>query len=136
VGTRRSGRTAAVKILYILDIVGGKIDEICEDVAEGQNISAKAKEFAQSLVKTTWENLDEIDKTVSKYLVNWSFERLAVVDRAILRTGAAELIYFPEIPPKVTIDEYVEIAKKYSTERSPSFVNAVLDQIAKGLELL
>jgi len=136
VGLRRAGRTTAVKILYAFDIIGGKVDEIYDNISDGEGISSKAKEFAQSLVKTTADNLLEIDDTIKESLENWLFERLAAVDKAILRIGVAEFMYFSEIPPKVTIDECVEIAKKYSTEKSPSFVNGVLDKIAKGLKML
>ncbi len=135
-GTRRDGRTSAVKIFYIFDVVGGKIEEIWEDVCNNEHISQKAREFARTLVDTTYKNLREIDKTIKASLINWSFDRLAVVDRSILRIGVAEFMYFPDIPPKVTIDESVEIAKKYSTEKSPSFINGVLDKIAKGLKIL
>ena len=135
-GVRRDGRTSAVKIFYIFDVVGGEIKEIWKDVCDNEHISYKAKEFARALVDTTYKHLKEIDSIIKASLINWSFERLAVVDRSILRTGVTEFMYFPDIPPKVTIDECVEIAKKYSTEKSPSFINGVLDKIAKGLKIL
>lgn len=135
-GARRDGRTSAVKVFYIFDVVGGKVEEIWEDVCSNEHISQRAREFAKALVDTTYKNLKEIDKTIKAFLINWSFDRLAVVDRSILRTGVAEFMYFPDIPPKVTIDECVEIAKKYSTDKSPSFINGVLDKIAKGLKIL
>jgi len=135
-GIRRKARISAVQILYIFDATQGKIDEIWEKECNRTGLPPDGKEFARVLVDTTYKNLEEIDKTIKAYLINWSFDRLAAVDRAILRMGVAEFLYFPDIPPKVTIDECVEIAKEYSTEKSPSFINGVLDTIAKGLELL
>jgi len=85
----------------------------------------------QELVQTVVRYKKEIDKTLEKCSDNWELKRMAVVDRNILRIGACELLYMPSTPPKVAINEAVEIAKRYGNEDSPEFVNGVLDKIYK-----
>ncbi|ODN31183.1 N utilization substance protein B [Fervidobacterium thailandense] len=85
----------------------------------------------QRYVQTIFENLSRIDETISKYLINWSFERISHLERSLLRLGTYELIFEPNIPIEVTLDEMIEIAKKYGTEESGKFINGVLDKIAK-----
>lgn len=88
--------------------------------------------FFQRLVDITFSNLAEIDKTIGLTLKHWSFSRLTGVDRAILRIACCELLYLTDIPPKVVINEALEIAKKYGTAESSRFVNGVLDAIYKA----
>ena len=89
--------------------------------------------FTQELSRKTFSNLREIDEIIRKITENWEFKRIAIIDRNILRFSICELLYFKEIPIKVTIDEAIEIAKKYSTEESGRFVNGILDQVAKDI---
>ncbi len=89
--------------------------------------STELLEFAQSLLRRIYNNSDECDKIISSLAENWEFHRIAPIDKVLLRMGITELLYFPEIPTKVTINEAIEIAKRYSTDKSGIFINGVLD---------
>ena len=91
-------------------------------------------EFAETLFETTIETTDEADEIIQAHATNWDLPRITVVDRALLRMATTELLKFEEIPPKVSIDEAIEIAKTYSTPRSDTFINGVLDAILMELE--
>lgn len=86
----------------------------------------------QRYVQAIFENLSHIDEIISRYLINWSFERISYLERSLLRLGTYELIFEPNVPIEVTLDEMIEIAKKYGTEESGKFINGVLDRIAKA----
>src|SRR5690606_6588228 len=90
-----------------------------------QFISAEKKEYAQGLLKTVLEKNDYLISLITPKLKNWDAERVANIDLLLLRMGVAELLYFPTIPTKVSINEYIEIAKWYSTPQSGQFVNGV-----------
>lgn len=85
--------------------------------------------FAKELIEKVVQHLDELDATIKANVPRWEFERIALIDKIILRMGIAELQHFPDIPPKVTINEAIEIAKAFSTEKSGKFINGVLDAI-------
>ncbi len=97
-------------------------------------ISAEKKTYAQELLKTVLDKKEYTLETIQPKLKNWDSERVALVDLLLLRMGVCELLYFPTIPTKVTINEYIELAKVYSTPQSGQFVNGVLDNILKELE--
>ena len=88
------------------------------------------KEFTQSIVRETMANLDKIDAIIKTAAQHWSIERMAVIDRSILRAATHELSFREDAPVSVVINEAIEIAKKYSTEESASFINGILDKIA------
>ena len=96
-------------------------------------ISSEKKEYAQSLLATVLEKEDYLLELIQPKFKNWDAERIATIDLTVLKMGVAELLYFPTIPTKVTINEYIEVAKQYSTEQSGQFVNGVLDNILKDL---
>lgn len=96
-------------------------------------VSAEKNEYAHSLLHTTVEKEQYCTELIQPKLINWDSERVALIDMLLLRMGVAELLYFPTIPTKVTINEYIEIAKLYSTPQSGQFVNGVLDNILKDL---
>jgi len=91
------------------------------------------KDFAESLVNGTITNIEFIDKSIAQAAEHWVLDRMATVDRNILRLAAFEIFYVDTIPPAVTINEAIEIAKKYSTSESASFINGILDRLAKGI---
>jgi len=91
-------------------------------------------EFAKALVHSVVQHIDDIDKLIKAKVMHWESDRIAVVDRMILRMGIAELLYFPDIPPKVTINEAIEIGKVFSTANSGRFINGVLDAILEQLK--
>ena len=98
-----------------------------------QFISAEKREYAFSLLKTVLEKDDQLMEFIKPKLKNWDAERVAIIDLILLKMGIAELLFFPTIPTKVTINEYIEIAKNYSTPQSGQFVNGVLDNLLKEL---
>jgi N utilization substance protein B len=129
---RTKAREYVVQMLYQVDITGGNWQETLKnfwEFNEQENIPAELKEFSAELLGGVAEHMQEIDKKISKYAANWQLERMAFVDRNIMRLGCFELIFREDIPPKVAINEAVELAKKYSGSESGKFVNAILDQI-------
>lgn len=97
-------------------------------------LSGEKLEYARTLLSTAIEKSDYCMELIEPKLINWEADRVALIDLILLRLGVCELLYFPTIPTKVTINEYIEIAKQYSTPQSGHFVNAVLDKILKDLE--
>ncbi len=129
---RSRGRELAVQRLYSFE-QNKYIDDgmlLPFDATEGMEL--ESVEFAGTLHAGFAKERVAVDAAVDKRLENWTIHRLAVADRAILRLGAFEIIYCPDTPPKVTINEYIELAKKYGSEaKTPKLVNAVLDKIAR-----
>lgn len=97
-------------------------------------LTGEKLDYAKSLLATAIEKMDYCMELISPKLINWEADRVAQIDLILLRLGLCELLYFPTIPTKVTINEYIEIAKQYSTPQSGHFVNAILDKILKDLE--
>jgi transcription antitermination protein NusB len=142
-GIRRAGRTIALQSLYQIDIAERTREEIEEFIttytfSENEKEEKKAdffdksKEFGRELVDCVVNNLAAIDAIIPKYLKNWKYDRILSIDRNILRIGVAELLYREDIPYKVTINEAIELAKKFGDDKSGSFVNGVLDNIVKS----
>lgn len=126
---RTQARECALQMLYQVDITGGELNQIFYDFWETNESSPEIQSYAESLVSGTSLRLKEIDEVLAKYAENWNLERMAVVDRNILRLSTFELLYLDEIPPKVAINEAVNLAKKFSQLESGKFVNGVLDKI-------
>jgi len=129
---RTKAREYVLQMLYQVDITRGNWQDALNSFWESneqENISAELKGFSAELLEGVVLHMQEIDKKISKYAANWQLERMAFVDRNIMRLGCFELIFRDDIPPKVTINEAVELAKKYSGSESGKFVNAILDQI-------
>jgi len=126
---RRIVREKVVQALYAYEIGGDSVDHVINTILPGLNGNPVAYEFAKRLVAQTVSHTDEIDKVIRDKVTNWDFKRIAILDRLILRMAICELIYFKEIPPKVSMNEAIELAKLFSTQRSGQFVNGVLDAI-------
>ena len=132
---RRKGREYAFHLLFQHDFTGKKPET--KDFAEfwdQKDEDAEGRSFVEDLVCGTLNNLSGIDSAIQKAAEHWVLERMAAVDRNILRLAAYELLYRKDIPSAVTINEAIEIAKKYSTIESASFINGILDRIAKGIK--
>jgi transcription antitermination protein NusB len=132
---RRQAREYALQILFQIDFTENKVgrrelDEFWSDKKENREI----RKFAEELVKGTLEKLEDIDTLIEKLAENWILGRMAAVDRNILRLAAFEILYRKDIPSAVTINEALEIAKKYSSSESAPFLNGVLDRLAKEAE--
>ena len=129
-GTRRKGRELALQALYQIEMTGdisaGAVDSFLNHF-EG---AAKAKEFARRLVSGVVSQRSEIDRRIEQCTENWKLARLAKVDFLILRLATYELVYCPDIPHNVSLNEAIEIGKRFGTDDSAAFINGVLDQIA------
>jgi transcription antitermination factor NusB len=130
VGERRRSRILALNVLYLVDLTGLTIDKAISFVFDRQQeYNEHIKKFASFLIIATLQNSNLINKTIKKYLKNWTIERLSAIDRNILRLATCEFICCPETPVSVIINEAIEIAKEYSTKDSGRFVNGILDKI-------
>ena len=129
---RSRSREYALQILYQLDITHDDCQKAIArfwDSTEIEEVSLEIKSFTTELVQGVVEHAAEIDEKLRRYATNWQLERMAVVDRNILRLSACELMYRVDIPPKVAINEAVDLAKRYSGIEAGKFVNAILDKI-------
>ena len=135
-GERRLSREVSLKVLFQVDLVHTNIEEALKNTFENDKYSDEVKEFALTLVKGVMSNLAEIDKVIKNYTNNWSLERITNIDRSILRIAIYEILYLQNIPKSVSINEAVELAKKYGTRSSFSFVNGVLGRINKNDKIL
>ena len=133
-GSRRKAREKALQILFQLDFDGADIESICSEFWKTHPVVQKTRDFAEELVRGTIARHESIDEMITSTVANWSIERLTSVDRTILRFATYELMYMPEVPPKVTINEAIEIGKAFGTEESGGFINGVLDKIRGRLE--
>jgi transcription antitermination factor NusB len=134
VGKRRKAREVALQLLYQLDLQGESNPE--PHLAEfwtRHPVDPEAREFADMLIRGTKLHERKIDEIISQSAQNWELDRMAVVDRNILRQGIFELLWMDEVPPKVAINEALEVAKKFSTHESSRFINGILDRIHKEL---
>ncbi len=160
-GRRRTGRELALQLAYGLDQGGLKVGQVdyllqrmpvLDDESVFDPIDAaspeeeegpapehyfssadwnRVRDFASWLVRGTWERLAEVDAAVAARAEHWKSERMPAVDRNILRLACFELLFSQDIPPKATINEWIEVAKKFSTELSGGFINGILDRIHK-----
>jgi N utilization substance protein B len=133
--TRRKAREHVMQALYAQELSDGQPDFIIQALL-GRVLpdDDAARTFAEELFKATVDHTEEADAVISKHANNWELGRITPVDRALLRMATTEFLAFEEIPPKVSIDEAIEIAKKYSTDQSGPFINGVLDAILKDLK--
>jgi transcription antitermination factor NusB len=129
---RSKARELALQVLYQIDITGDNyeesLDNFWKEYSE-ETIKEEIKSFASQLVKGVADNLESIDTKISKYATNWELKRMAVIDRNIIRLSSFEMLFRNDIPLKVSINEAVELAKKYSSPEASKFVNGVLDKI-------
>jgi transcription antitermination protein NusB len=130
---RRIVRERVLQILYAFELNRESLQKLSDDVLK--DIDDKAdKEFAETLINRVLINQKDLDVKIKERVDNWELGRIALIDRLLLRIGLCELLYFPEIPPKVTINEVIEIAKEYSTAGSGKFINGILDAVLSELK--
>jgi N utilization substance protein B len=131
-GRRRKARELALQLLYQLDVQGEEHPERhLDEFWLRHPVDPEAREFAEALVRGTKAHEAEIDGLIERYAENWEIDRMAVVDRNILRQAIYELRWGSGVPPKVAINEALEVAKKFSTHESSRFINGILDRIHK-----
>lgn len=135
-GGRRLSREMTLKVLFQIDLANANMEEALKYAFENNKFSEEIKEFVLLLVKGVVSNLSEIDKIIINYAKNWSLERITNIDRNILRVAIYEILYLDNVPKNVSINEAVELAKKYGTKSSFSFVNGVLGKIDKDVKIM
>jgi len=133
-GTRRKSRELVLQMLFQSDMGKQNADQVRHTFwAEHGSASAEVRGFADDLFRVAMDRGTEIDKLIEQHTEHWRMERMAAVDRNLLRAAVAEFLAYPETPRAVVINEALEIARKFSTPESVHFVNGVLDSVAKEL---
>jgi N utilization substance protein B len=131
VGIRRRAREFALQVLYQIDIAGYNADKAYTNCIENLCPPEGVRGFSLEIVTGVVEHKQEIDDLIQKYSEHWVLDRIAVVDKNILRVAIYELLYCDDLPYKVSINEAVELGKRFGSDDSPSFINGILDKIAK-----
>ncbi len=126
---RRAARELALQAMYARELSDDPIRHVEAYVIDPSDIPEELKKFARTLFQISTLHKDELDNYIKEKSENWDFERIAIIDRLIIRMAISEFLYFEDIPPKVSISEAIEIAKKYSTDDSSAFVNGILDAV-------
>ena len=132
-GSRRKGREAALQMLYQMDVSGVSAEQAIRDYWATLAASREGEELANEIVRGYGSDADGIDGTIRDVSQHWRLERMTRVDRNILRLATYELMKLPDVPRRVTLNEAVELAKRFGSEGSPGFVNGILDRIASDL---
>lgn len=131
---RTKARERALQALYQIDVASTDLDEALSRFWRSfEPVEREVREMAEALVRGVAEHRREIDDAIEAVSTNWRLDRMAKVDRNVLRLAVHELVHRPDVPVKVAINEAIELGKKYGSESSGAFVNGVLDRIASGL---
>ena len=126
---RRKSRELALQVLYQLDITRQDTIKTITQFRDLFSKKGKKDGFAERIVLGVLEHGQEIDRLIKQYLENWRLDRMSTIDRNIIRMATFELLYCEDIPPKVTLNEAIELGKRYGSEDSGSFINGILDRI-------
>jgi N utilization substance protein B len=133
-GTRRKSRELTLQMLFQLDMGRQDLDQVRHTFwSERKDLDEKVRGFSDDLFRIACERRDEIDQIIERNAEHWRMDRMAAVDRNLLRAGVAEFLGFPQTPRPVVINESLEIARRYSTPESVHFINGVLDSVAREL---
>jgi transcription antitermination factor NusB len=127
--SRRESRECSLQMLYIFDTCNIPVETVLDSFSRNLPAVTAYRDFAEKLFRGVCQRREEIDCLIKKYAKNWDLERMAVVDRNVIRLAAYEILATPETPISVILDEAVEISKKYSTKDSSKFVNGILDKL-------
>ena len=132
-GRRRKARELAVQVNFHLEYNAGDPDEAFDLLCERLNPKESIRPFSKQLVLGVYEKKQDLDRLISVASKNWRLERMSCLDKCVLRLAVFEILFMEDIPPKVSIDEAVEIGKKFGSDDSSSFINGVLDKIYNNL---
>ena len=133
-GSRRKARECALQMLFQWDITHDLIEQIAVPFWESQDEPEETRVFAETLASGTIANVEKIDALIVRHAENWRLDRMAVVDRNLLRLATYEFLCDAETPKSVVINEAIEIARRFSAQESPQFINGILDSIRKEVE--
>ncbi|MCL0051889.1 transcription antitermination factor NusB [Peptococcaceae bacterium] len=131
--SRRQSREAAMQVLFEIELGQINVDDALKHVVSEFDIKESAIEFMEDLVRGVLQHIDELDSIIKKFSDKWELERMSAVDRNIMRVALYEMLYRDEIPSAVSINEAVELAKKFGGEESWRFVNGILGSAVKHL---
>jgi N utilization substance protein B len=126
-GQRRKAREIALQVLYQVDASKIDVDEAIELFRDSFGIPQETGEFSELLIRYTLSHIEEIDDLITNCSEHWSLQRMSIVDKNILRMAVCEFLYCDDIPPKVTLNEAIDIGKNYGSDNSGSFINGILD---------
>ena len=135
-GKRRQARELAIQVLFHMEFNPGDPGKVFHFICENFDSSASVIPFSKELVLGVCKNREDLDRLIRRSSKNWRLERMSYVDRCILRLGVFEILFMEDIPSKVSIDEAVELGKRYGTEDSGPFINGILDNIYNNLKTL
>lgn len=130
--SRTKSREYALQMLYQADIRRPEPAQLLQEFWQEEDPTAEVKDFAEQLFSGTVGHLEEIDPLIAKHADNWDIKRMAVIDRNILRLGVYELLHMSDVPPKVCINEAIELAKRFGDAQSSKFINGILDAVHKA----
>ena len=134
-GKRRRARELAIQVLFHMEFTPGDPEEVFQLICENFGSPLSIRPFSKQLVLGVCENRENLDSSIRRSSKNWRIERMSCLDRNVLRMGLFEIKFMKDIPHKVSIDEAVELAKKYGGEDSGAFINGVLDNLYNNLKL-
>ena len=133
-GPRRKSREYALQMLFQWDVTHDSIDQIASTFFDEQEQGPAVADFARQLVTRTVEHVEKIDEMIQRHAEHWRLDRMAIVDRNLLRLATQEFLFDKETPKTVVINEAIEISRRFSSQESPQFINGILDSIKKELE--
>jgi len=134
-GSRRRAREHALQVLYQIDLAGTGVDETLELFWDAWSNDDEGTLFASRLARGVVEHGERIDGIIEEYSINWKLHRMPAVDRNVLRVAVYEFLECDDIPVMVTINEAIELGKRFSTGESGAFINGILDKISKNIEI-
>jgi N utilization substance protein B len=133
-GTRRQARELAMQALFYMDMQDNASLPMLESFCDNFHPPKKAHSFFLTLVNGVLETKGEIDALIERFSKNWEIQRMSCVDRNVMRIAVYEMLYCQDIPPKVSINEAVDVGKKFGTEESGAFINGIMDSIREALD--
>ena len=134
-GTRRKSRELALQMLFQADLGQQPADDVRKTFWKGRgDVEREVQGFADDIFRVAQDRSEDIDKLITAHAANWRIDRMAAVDRNVLRAAVAEMLGYPTTPRAIVINEAIEIARKFSAPESAQFINGVLDSIGKELE--
>jgi len=132
-GKRKKSRELALQVLYQIEMSEGDAEENFNLFWQNFAPSDELKEFSQKIVNGVCQNKEEIDTLIEKHSEHWRLKRMTFVDRNILRSAIFELMFCPDVPTKVVLNEAIELGKRFSSEKSGSFINGILDRVSQKI---
>lgn len=131
-GSRRKAREVTLQALYWSMSSGDPVEQTLRTMCMRVNLSVEAAAFACAIGQKAWEARKALDGRIGEVTENWSVDRLSRIDRILMWMALTEMEHFDEVPVKVSINEAIELAKRYSVEKAPAFINGILDRLSKG----